>query len=77
MIGFWADPDFVAEIDRVRGHVSRSQFVRDALAEKLAREGVAVPRIKTVAPDRQGKGGRPRKHPPSENIGVSAVRDQK
>lgn len=34
--------------------------MRDALMEKLASLGIVVPKEKTVAPDRTGKGGRKR-----------------
>ena len=57
LLGFWCDPDFLGEIDRARGHTPRSQFMRDALTEKLSSLGIEVPVEKTVAPDRAGKGG--------------------
>ncbi len=48
-------PDFVAEIDRARGELGRSQFFRDAIYEKLERAGIVIPREKVIAPDRAGK----------------------
>jgi hypothetical protein len=58
LIGCWVDLDFLAAIDKARGEQGRSQFFRDALAEKLERdEGVMMLREKVVAPDRAGKGG--------------------
>jgi len=35
LAGCWVDRDFLTEIDRVRGEQARSQFLRDALQEKL------------------------------------------
>jgi hypothetical protein len=60
MIGCWCDEEFTRQIDAARGHLSRSQFARDALSEKLEDMGVEVPRERVIAPDRSGKGG-PRK----------------
>lgn len=59
LLGFWADPELALRVDAARGHSSRSQFLRDALAEKLANLGIDVPRGMVVAPDRAGKGGQP------------------
>lgn len=66
MLGLWLHEEFVSEIDRARGRDSRSQFARDAIAEKLARDhGVNLEPSKRNAPDRAGKGGRkPFKYPP-------------
>jgi hypothetical protein len=58
MVGCWVDLEFLADIDRARGELGRSQFVRDALQEKLEASGIEVPREKVIAPDRAGKGGR-------------------
>lgn len=58
MVGCWCDEQFVAKIDAARGRLSRSQFVRDALLEKLKAMGIVVPESQASAPDRRGKGGR-------------------
>ena len=65
MIGFWADPEFAAKIDEARKSVSRSQFARDALEEKLRAMHIPIAREKVIAPDRVGKGGRPSHRPKS------------
>jgi hypothetical protein len=56
-IGLWLNQDFLAQIDRARGEMGRSQFLRDALASKLSKEGFYIMRDKVIAPDRAGKGG--------------------
>lgn len=58
LVGCYLTPDFLAEIDKARGEQGRSQFLRDSLYDKLKKMGFAVPRIRVVAPDRAGKGGR-------------------
>jgi len=58
LIGCWVDSEFLSQIDLARGEKVRSQFLRDALQEKLEAAGIPVLRIKVVAPDRAGKGGR-------------------
>ena len=57
LVGCWVNLDFLKEIDEARGETGRSQFVRDALQEKLETKGVMVLREKVIAPDRAGKGG--------------------
>lgn len=57
MIGSWCEQSFVDKIDEGRGTISRSQFCRDALAEKLDRMGIVVPIQEVYSPDRAGKGG--------------------
>lgn len=61
LLGFWSDQDFLDAIDRARGEVNRSQFVRDCVERGLADAGILVPRSVVKAPDRAGK-GRPRKY---------------
>jgi metal-responsive CopG/Arc/MetJ family transcriptional regulator len=51
VIAFPLDEDLLDELDRVRGSMNRSQFIREALAIKLG-----VDPRKTAAPDRAGKG---------------------
>lgn len=45
---------------RKLAYSNRSQFVRDAIYEKLTKLGSRIPRMMAQAPDRIGKGG-PRK----------------
>lgn len=52
LIAFPLDGELLAELDKVRGSVNRSQFIREALAAKL---GIKLDIA--VAPDRAGKGG--------------------
>lgn len=42
--------------EMARGRVNRSQWIRDAIAEKCMREGIPVPEDATLAPDRGRKG---------------------
>ena len=60
LVGFWCDNRFLKEIERARGRMARSQFIRDALGEKLVALDIPVPAEFVVAPDRAGKGGRRR-----------------
>jgi hypothetical protein len=60
-IGAFLDRELVFALDSGRGSLSRSAFVREALVEKLQRCGVRVRAGISDAPDRTGKGGRPRK----------------
>lgn len=39
----------------------RSQWIREAILEKLQREGIAVPEEAALPPDRSGKGGAKKK----------------
>ena len=62
-----ADEKFIAAVDvalRRCGYGNRSQFVREAIVEKLATLNVHVPRQIAAAPSRAGKGG-PAKYPPA------------
>jgi hypothetical protein len=49
------DADLLSEIDGKRGRKSRSQFIREALAEKLKSLGIAVPDSLIYPPDRVSK----------------------
>jgi len=56
-----ANEKFIKELNdgfRKAGYSNRSQFIRDAIVEKLSRMGIEIPREFAVAPDRIGKGGR-------------------
>lgn len=59
-IGFKCDTAFREEIARAAGNEPLSQFVRDALIERLRAMNITVPRALADAPSRLGKGG-PRK----------------
>jgi hypothetical protein len=48
------DSDLLGEVDTARGRVSRSQFIREAIAEKLRAMGVSVPEDIVYPPDRAG-----------------------
>jgi Arc/MetJ-type ribon-helix-helix transcriptional regulator len=57
---------------RRSGYSDRSKFIRDAIAEKLQRDGLDVPSVDEVlAPSRLGKGG-PRPAPP-QSISPAAL----
>lgn len=43
--------------------VDRSQFIRDAISEKLRLLGITLPPVISRAASRLGKGGRPRREP--------------
>jgi hypothetical protein len=57
MIGCWCEESFVKKIDAAKGSLSRSQYCRDALTEKLKEHGVDVELREQYSPDRKGKGG--------------------
>lgn len=61
LIALRVDADLLAEIDAKRGRVSRSEFLRNAVYAELQSLGTDLPASVTAAPDRAGKGGRPRK----------------
>jgi hypothetical protein len=46
-------------MDDYRGERSRSEFVREALKDKLLAEGEPVEDLRIASPDRVGIGGRP------------------
>lgn len=56
-IGFQADAELLREIEAMRGGLSRSHFVREAVAEKLRGMGINVAEQLVNPPDRAGKGG--------------------
>ena len=58
------DEKFLRELDAgltQAGYRNRSQFIRDAIIEKLIRVGVPLPKELALPPHRIGKGGGPRK----------------
>jgi len=75
LVGFWCDIRFLKEIERARGRTARSQFIRDALVEKLGALDIAVPAEFVVAPDRAGKGGRRRTIYPELKLSRAALND--
>jgi hypothetical protein len=71
-----ANEKFIKELNdgfRKAGYSNRSQFIRDAIVEKLSRMGIEIPREFAVAPDRIGKGGRQSK-PAGRPVGRPASR---
>jgi hypothetical protein len=57
LLGFYADKDLVEKLDQARGQAGRSQFLREAAVEYMAKHGVKVHESLRHAPDRAGKGG--------------------
>ena len=57
MIGCWCEQALVEKIDRARRTRSRSEFCREAIAEKLRSLGMEVAEHEAASPDRAGKGG--------------------
>lgn len=54
------DEDFLRDIERSlarAGYSDRSSFIRDAVFEKLATNGIRVDYQRALAPSRSGKGG--------------------
>ena len=54
------DEKFLRELDAglaQAGYRNRSQFIRDAIVEKLIRAGVSLPKELALPPHRLGKGG--------------------
>jgi hypothetical protein len=52
------EQDMLALMDSTRGGRSRSQYLREAIAEKLALQGFKIPAFWINPPDRAGKGTR-------------------
>ncbi|MGB7767371.1 MAG: ribbon-helix-helix domain-containing protein [Verrucomicrobiia bacterium] len=53
------DEKFLRELDAglaQAGYRNRSQFIRDAIVEKLTRAGIAMPKDLALPPHRLGKG---------------------
>ena len=51
-ISFWLDSQLLRDIDIARGRKDRSQFIREAIAEKLTRMGIRIPESLIYAPAR-------------------------
>ena len=66
-IGFWVNESIVEKIEKDRGTVPRSTFLRDALADYLRSKGHIIEDEEIAPPDRAGKGGPKRKSSPSIN----------
>lgn len=60
LIALALDEELLASLDAARGTMNRSQFIREALVEKVA-EGITLREGISAPPDRAGKGGRPAK----------------
>ena len=54
LVAFPVDEELLTELDQQRGKLSRSQFIRDALAEYLQSLGVPVREEIVSPPDRTG-----------------------
>lgn len=77
LVGCHVDDIFAAEIDRARGRKSRSDFLREALYDYLKeKHRTTLPASVKYAPDRAGKGGRPKKPTTSSNITQMAAMPQ-
>ncbi len=64
LLPFAVSEKFIRELDAAlaqTGYRNRSQFIRDAIIEKLARAGVVVPPELALPPRRTGKTARPAK----------------
>lgn len=61
LVGCHIDDEFLAAIDQARGGKSRSDFFREAIFDYLKTLGIKLPETLKYAPDRTGKGGRPKK----------------
>jgi hypothetical protein len=61
LISLHVEEELYEAAEKSRGRVNRSQWIRDAIVEKLKREGIPLPEGIELAPDRAGKGGRPKK----------------
>ena len=51
-LGCQADEQLIADLERARGRKDRSQFIREAIAEKLQRVGIRVPENLIYPPPR-------------------------
>ncbi len=54
-LGFQADLELVRELDRGRGRMDRSQFIREAIAQKLGELGIRVKEDLIYPPDRAAR----------------------
>ena len=68
LIAVALDEQLLAAIDRKRGTTNRSQFIRESLAKFL---GISI--NLAAAPDRTGKGGRPKNSQPSLKVAVKTI----
>lgn len=69
LLSFPVDEKFIRELDAglvKAGYHNRSQFIRDAIIEKLERADIALPKELALPPHRLGKGSAPKKiqYPP-------------
>jgi SpoVK/Ycf46/Vps4 family AAA+-type ATPase len=81
LITFWADEQLLGDMDGARGHKDRSLFIREAIAEKLRREGRQVPERLIHPPPRARERRVARIHvkfaPPVESKHLAKVAEQK
>jgi hypothetical protein len=60
LLNLSVDAAFIDALDKgitARGYANRSEFIREAITEKLQRLGINVPRSLIIPPSRIGKGG--------------------
>lgn len=72
LITLHVDAALFDAVEQCRGRVSRSQWLRDAILEKLKSQGIELPEEVALAPDRSGKGG-PRPKPKVYQMPVAKV----
>ncbi len=73
LISLAVSENFLERVDAAlprAGYGDRSQFIRDAVLEKLQRAGIELPLELAAAPSRKGKGGRRPKADPAAPSGV-------
>jgi Arc/MetJ-type ribon-helix-helix transcriptional regulator len=66
-----ASTDFINDIDKNLkrvGYANRSQFIRDAIVEKMARAGVELPKELTLPPARTRPDGKYPEHRPDNYV---------
>jgi hypothetical protein len=84
-VGCQADAQLIADLDRARGRKDRSQFIREAIAEKLEAAGIRVPErliyppprakiIQIVGDNNHNVTLRAAEHPPKYRVKGSASR---
>jgi hypothetical protein len=57
LLGFYANNDLVLKVDEACAGTPRSQFLREAVVEYMAKKGHPLPEHLKNAPSRAGKGG--------------------
>lgn len=73
------DEKFLRELDAGlarAGYRNRSQFIRDAIVEKLTRAGIAMPKELALPPHRIGKGATPAHRYPAHRAAAFALNEK-